>query len=98
MVNFKRNLTVMKNKFLLHLLFLFMVFPGHSQDNSEIYYQVIRGTIVDKQTQTPLPGANIILLNSETIVGTTSDSNGEFRMNYLAAELTRYQNKVSCCL
>src|SRR5680860_133074 len=70
----------MKKYTILIILFHFISLAGHSQDNSEIYYQVIRGTIVDKQTQTPLPGANIILLDSEILVGTISNENGEFRL------------------
>ena len=36
--------------------------------------------IVDKQTQIPLPGANIAILDSEPIIGTTSNEDGEFRI------------------
>ncbi|NJK98689.1 MAG: carboxypeptidase-like regulatory domain-containing protein [Bacteroidales bacterium] len=43
--------------------------------------QVIRGTIYDKDSRLPLPGANIILLKSNPPVGTISDPNGQFRLD-----------------
>lgn len=42
--------------------------------------QVIRGTVADKISQSPLPGAVIILEGSNPIKGTTTDDNGEFRL------------------
>ena len=44
------------------------------------YTQTVRGTVVDKVTQTPLPGASVIILNSKPIIGTTTDSDGEFKL------------------
>ncbi|NOX46235.1 MAG: TonB-dependent receptor [Chlorobi bacterium] len=44
------------------------------------YKQTIRGTVIDKLTQTTLPGATIIVLNSDPVLGTTSDMNGEFKI------------------
>lgn len=42
--------------------------------------QAIRGTVVDKQSQFPLPGATIKLVNSEPLKGTVTDINGNFRL------------------
>ncbi len=42
--------------------------------------QNIRGTIVDKVSQMPLPGANLILLNTDPLIGTTTDLEGNFRL------------------
>src|SRR4030042_5937360 len=42
--------------------------------------QVIRGTIVDEVTGYPLPGANVILLDTDPPVGTTSDLDGHFAL------------------
>ncbi|MFW6289467.1 MAG: TonB-dependent receptor [Mariniphaga sp.] len=42
--------------------------------------QVIRGKVVDKLTQMPLPGANVVLLNSEPLVVTSTNEEGEFRI------------------
>jgi hypothetical protein len=40
--------------------------------------QTIRGTVIEKQTQIPIPGANVILLYSDPLKGTTTDINGNF--------------------
>ena len=42
--------------------------------------QTIRGIIVDKQSQTSLPGVNVIILGSDPIKGATSDENGKFKI------------------
>jgi len=43
--------------------------------------QTIRGTVVDKDTRVSLPGANVILLESDPIIGTSTDINGRFVLN-----------------
>ncbi|MES2566376.1 MAG: TonB-dependent receptor [Bacteroidota bacterium] len=43
--------------------------------------QTIRGTVIDKQTQSPLPGAVISILNTEPLKATTTDENGVFRFD-----------------
>lgn len=46
--------------------------------------QVVRGKVVDQQTMAPLPGVNIILLDSDPIIGVTSDLDGNFRFDKVA--------------
>lgn len=41
----------------------------------------IRGTVVDKQSQFPLPGVTVMLLTSETQIATASDVYGQFRID-----------------
>ncbi|MGZ5243216.1 MAG: TonB-dependent receptor [Bacteroidia bacterium] len=55
--------------------------------------QTIRGTVVDKQSQSPLFGANIIILNTEPLKGTKTDENGKFRLE--GSPIGRQQVKVS---
>ncbi len=43
--------------------------------------QTIRGIILDKVTQSPLPGATVILQNSNPIKGTQTDPLGAFRLS-----------------
>src|SRR5690349_9842424 len=43
--------------------------------------QTIRGTVVDKVTQVPLIGANIVVINSNPFNGATTDANGNFRIS-----------------
>jgi len=48
---------------------------------SQVYLrQTIKGTISDARTNVPLAGATVILLNSDPLVGTTSDTLGKFRL------------------
>ena len=42
--------------------------------------QVLKGIVTDKETRTPLAGANIVILNSSPLNGTTTDANGKFRI------------------
>ena len=43
--------------------------------------QTIRGTITDKVATTPLPGANIVILNTDPLLGTASDADGNFKIS-----------------
>jgi hypothetical protein len=43
--------------------------------------QTIRGKVVDKESNLPLTGANIVLLNSSPIINSISDNQGNFRLN-----------------
>ncbi len=43
--------------------------------------QTIRGTIVDRETTGPLPGATVILIGSDPLIGTTTGPDGEFRLD-----------------
>jgi len=45
--------------------------------------QTIRGTVVDKVSQTTLPGASIILVNSDPLIGTTTDPDGNFKLSQI---------------
>lgn len=54
--------------------------------------QTIRGTVSDKQSQTTLPGANVILLNTNPAIGTSSDMDGKFKLSNLAPG--RYDLKI----
>lgn len=42
--------------------------------------QTIRGIIVDKQSQTSLPGVNVVILGSDPVKGAASDENGKFKI------------------
>jgi hypothetical protein len=42
--------------------------------------QTIKGKVVDRESGVGLPGANIVLLDSDPIIGGVSDGDGEFRL------------------
>jgi hypothetical protein len=45
--------------------------------------QTVRGTIVDKYSNTTIPGANIVVLNTDPLLGTITDENGNFRIEHV---------------
>lgn len=65
---------LVKYSSLLALLLFFL--SGSAQTPT----QTIRGTVTDKHTKMPVPGANVVLLNSDPIVGTVTDLEGRFRL------------------
>ena len=42
--------------------------------------RTLRGTVTDADTRTPLPGANVVLVNSQPLQGVTTDAQGLFRL------------------
>jgi hypothetical protein len=69
------------NGIFLPWLFIFFYLLLCSTVSGQVYLrQTIRGTVIDKQSRGPLPGAAIILLNSDPVIGTVSDSLGRFRL------------------
>lgn len=47
--------------------------------------QTIRGIIIDQQTETPLIGANIVVLDSDSFIGASTDLDGKFRLENVPA-------------
>lgn len=43
--------------------------------------QTIRGNVVDKISKTPLPGATVIIINSDPLIGSTTDPDGNFKLS-----------------
>ncbi len=43
--------------------------------------QVVKGVVADKESRKPLAGANIIVIDSNPLTGTTTDASGRFRLN-----------------
>lgn len=62
--------------------------------------QTLRGTVIDKDSKMPLIGANVLILNTEPVLGTSTDVDGYFkienvpvgRMNMIVSYLG-YQDK-----
>lgn len=65
----------MKNWFFILLLVLLSLSAA-----TQNLTQTIRGTVVDKETKEPLPGTNVVLLNTNPIIGVSTDVNGKFRL------------------
>jgi len=75
-----------KYLFIIALLITQLSFAQNNKQN-------IRGVVIDKLSQTTLPGATVQILNSTINIGTITDENG----NYILADLPpeRYEIKVS---
>ena len=65
-------------KFIIILLILVQA-PLWAQE----YTQTLRGTVMDAETFETLPGANIIILDSDPFLGTTSDVDGQFKIDQI---------------
>ncbi len=62
----------------LLIIFCSILLPAVLQ--SQTITQTIRGRVIDADTRMGLPGANVILLNSQPLVGTTTDVSGNFEL------------------
>lgn len=56
------------------ILSVFLVSELHAQTLT----QTVRGTVVDQVSQSPLPGANVIIVNSNPFLGAATDLDGAF--------------------
>jgi len=61
-----------------HFITSFLILLYISNVQAQQTTQTIRGTIVDKQSQLPLVGAKISIVNSDPIKGAVTDANGKF--------------------
>ena len=64
----------------LHILLMLSIFVNIGNAQSELT-QTIRGAVIEKSTMMPLPGANVIILDSDPVIGTSTDINGKFRID-----------------
>ncbi|MBN2172615.1 MAG: TonB-dependent receptor [Bacteroidales bacterium] len=55
--------------------------------------QTVKGRIVDSDTEIPLPGATVVILDTDPILGASSDMDGYYRIDKVP--LGRYDIKVS---
>lgn len=79
---------ILRSLFTLSIL-LFAPNMGFTQQLS----QVVKGKVVDAETQVTLPGANIVVVNSQPFLGAVSDADGNFRI--ASVPFGRYTIQVS---
>ena len=70
----------MRKIFILLITVIFSL-QSYAQDN---YTQTIRGLVIDKHSQTTLPGASVVLLNSDPIIGTITNVDGYFKLENIS--------------
>ena len=68
----------MKN--VIVLIVLIVTFVTVNKVNSQTPTQVIHGTVIDKQSQITLPGANVVILNSNPPKGASTGVDGTFKI------------------
>jgi hypothetical protein len=68
-----------KSSLLLALSLLLITLSGVAQ-STERLTQTVRGQVIDLISQTPLPGATVLILNTDPMLGATSDLDGHFKI------------------
>ncbi len=63
-------------KYLLLICMLPLIYIASAQE----YTQTVRGTVIDATSKSPIPGANIIVINSKPLIGTVSENDGSFTL------------------
>ena len=69
----------------------FIPFQGFSQNTLT---QTVKGTVIDQQSEQPIFGANIVLLNSDPFLGAASELDGTFRLENVP--IGRHNFQITC--
>jgi hypothetical protein len=69
----------LKNLFYSIFLLVLITIPAAGQDLT----QTVRGTIIDADSRLPLIGAQVILIDSSPLKGSSSDVHGRFRLDHI---------------
>ena len=80
-------------KIIIALVFIIFCFASKTTI-AQTFTQTIRGKVIDADSKSNLFGANIILLNSDTLRGDATDVDGKFRIEKVP--VGRRSIKVSC--
>ena len=75
------------------LFLIAFVLIGFEAFSTNILTQTVRGVVIDKNTKMTLPGANVILLDSDPLRGVMTDEQGRFKFE--SVEIGRVSLKVS---
>ena len=68
--------------FFAGILFVFFSFSSFSQSS-----QTVRGSVIDRDSKLPLIGAKVVILNTDPLLGCTSDLEGNFRIENVLEKL-----------
>jgi len=75
------------------LFFLAIILLQYANVVAQQPTQTIRGTIIDENSSMPLPYVNVILQNTDPVIGATTNENGEFRLENVS--IGRYNLQAS---
>ena len=79
----------MKQRILLAFLTVLLM----NLTNAQELTQTVKGTVIDQASQIPLPGSNVIILNTEPFIGGMTNLDGNFRLENVP--LGRYNIQVT---
>lgn len=68
----------MKKIYFLASMAVLLVLPYLAQ--AQNYTQTIKGQVIDAQSHETLPGVNIVITDSDPVIGTSTDMDGDFRL------------------
>lgn len=77
----------------LFILFHVILFCINTIQAQQVLKSSIQGYVFETQTQAPLPGASVIILNSDPLTGTVTDDQGHFTLTKV--KIGTYQVKVT---
>jgi len=63
------------------LIVLIVLISATTQLFSQSLTQTIRGSVIDKISKTALPGATVVIVNSDPLIGSTTDQDGNFKLS-----------------
>jgi len=63
------------------VILLFILFFALQVQSQTIYTQTVRGTVIDATSKSPIPGAHIVVLKTNPLIGTVSANDGDFTLN-----------------
>lgn len=87
------NLNAMKIFTLLFILVCFSSLASAQGPVENAASQTIRGVIVDKQSQSPIPGVNVVLPGTDPLKASVTDADGRFKITNV--KVGRYDLKIS---
>ncbi|RMF02238.1 MAG: carboxypeptidase-like regulatory domain-containing protein, partial [Bacteroidetes bacterium] len=56
--------------------------------------QTVKGVVLDQASETPILAANVLLLDSDPVIGTATDVDGSFRLDHVP--VGRHSLRISC--
>jgi len=75
------------------LLILILTTGGRLLASSDGYTQTIRGKVIDGDSEMPIVGANIVVSDTDPLLGASTDVNGNFRIEKVP--VGRHQLEIS---
>ena len=71
---------VLKPFYMKLILSIFFLFTFHHVIFSQVLTQTVRGTVIDKQSQGVIPGAKVMVLDSQPLLAAVTDNDGNFQL------------------